>query len=133
MSSLAGTRERIGFRLLHARLVRHVTLLIQNGGYTERGLARSIGISQAHMHNVLKGERNLSPEFADRLLAHLDMSLLDLMLEGEVTHTATGRKELPDVAMAEARAFLATIRREGIPRKPSARQISVALSTAEIS
>ncbi len=34
-----------------------------NGELTERGFARSVGISQPHVHNVLKGVRNLSPGF----------------------------------------------------------------------
>ena len=51
---------------------------IHNGELTERSLARRIGISQPHVHNVLKGVRNLSPEIFDSMLEHFQMSLLDL-------------------------------------------------------
>lgn len=51
---------------------------IHNGELTERSLARRIGISQPHVHNVLKGVRNLSPEIFDSMLEHFHMSLLDL-------------------------------------------------------
>ena len=51
---------------------------IHNGELTERSLARRIGISQPHVHNVLKGARNLSPEIFDSMLEHFQMSLLDL-------------------------------------------------------
>jgi plasmid maintenance system antidote protein VapI len=57
---------------------------VRNGQLTERGLARRIGISQAHMHNVLKGARLLTPEIADRLLQAFDLKVQDL-LSGE-TH-----------------------------------------------
>src|SRR5260370_12981798 len=56
----------------------HVRGRIHNGGLTERGFARLIGISQPHAHNVLKGVRNLSPEIFDSILKTFKMSLLDL-------------------------------------------------------
>jgi hypothetical protein len=52
---------------------------VQNGEVTERGLARMVGVSQPHMHNVLKGARILSPELSDRVLQHLRLSVLDLL------------------------------------------------------
>ena len=61
-----------------AKLLAYVRDRIHNGELTERGLARSIGISQPHVHNVLKGVRNLSPEILDSILEHFQMSLLDL-------------------------------------------------------
>jgi transcriptional regulator with XRE-family HTH domain len=51
---------------------------IHNGDLTERSLARRIGVSQPHVHNVLKGVRNLSPEIFDSMLEHFQISLLDL-------------------------------------------------------
>jgi len=41
------------FDLLRRRLIQSVRSRIHNGSMTERGLARSIGISQSHAHNVL--------------------------------------------------------------------------------
>lgn len=67
------------FETLQARLLERVNHRVQNGELTERGLARRIGISQPHMHHILKGARGLSVETADRLLRHLSISLLDLL------------------------------------------------------
>lgn len=61
-----------------AKLLAYVRDRIHNGEFTERGLARLIGISQPHVHNVLKGARNLSGEVFDSILEHFQMSLLDL-------------------------------------------------------
>jgi hypothetical protein len=36
------------------------------------------------MHNVLKGKRFLSLEMADRVVAHLDLDLLDLIEPAEM-------------------------------------------------
>lgn len=55
---------------------------VRNGELTERGLARRVGISQAHMHNVLKGVRILTPEIADLLMSELNLSILSLLDPG---------------------------------------------------
>jgi hypothetical protein len=60
------------------RLLAEISSLVQNGHVTERGMARLTGVSQPHMHNVLKGVRTLSPKITDRLLGLLHMSVLDL-------------------------------------------------------
>lgn len=52
---------------------------VRNGELTERGLARMVGVSQPHIHNVLKGARLLSPELSDQILTHLRISILDLI------------------------------------------------------
>ena len=71
----------MNFQLLQIRLIAHIKARVRNGEGTERGLARLAGISQPHMHNVLKGARVLSPELADQVLRRLRIDLLDL-LEG---------------------------------------------------
>src|SRR5579885_3347408 len=43
-----------------------------------RRLARLTGVSQPHIHNILKGIRTLTPDVADLVLEHLDLDLLDL-------------------------------------------------------
>jgi plasmid maintenance system antidote protein VapI len=48
---------------------------LRNGEFTERGLARRVSVSQAHMHHVLKGKRSLTPALADRLAAELRISI----------------------------------------------------------
>ncbi len=52
---------------------------IQNGEFTERGLARLAGISQPHLHNVLKGVREMTPSVGDALLIAMDIGLLDIV------------------------------------------------------
>ena len=42
---------------------------IQNGELSERALAKLVGVSQPHLHNVLKGARSLHMPLADALLA----------------------------------------------------------------
>ncbi|MGO9093808.1 MAG: helix-turn-helix domain-containing protein [Bryobacteraceae bacterium] len=56
-----------------------------------------IGVSQSHMHNILKGIRKLSPVVADRILATLEISLLDLVAQGQ-----TPLGGLPSMAPPEA-------------------------------
>ena len=66
------------FRSLLERLRKRVSEQLAAGEWTERGLARRAGISQPHLHNVLKGIRSMTPEVADRLLTTLQMSVDDL-------------------------------------------------------
>lgn len=72
------------FERLEQRLLEKVRERIANGEITERGLARRIGISQPHIHNILKGVRVLSPSIADLILEALGMSVLDLVATGEL-------------------------------------------------
>ncbi len=72
------------FELLQLRLVAHVQGRLQRGELTERGLARRTGISQPHLHNVLKGVRVLSPQIGDLLLHHLHITLVDLLNADEL-------------------------------------------------
>jgi plasmid maintenance system antidote protein VapI len=59
-------------------------MLVRSGEATERGLARLTGVSQPHMHNVLKGKRLLSLEMADQVVAQLHLDLLDFIEPGEL-------------------------------------------------
>jgi Helix-turn-helix len=67
------------FELLQLRLIAHVHERVERGDMTERGLARMTGISQPHLHNMLKGTRALSPRMADLILHHLHITVLDLL------------------------------------------------------
>lgn len=60
-------------------LVTSLKARVRNGEFTERGLAKAIGVSQPHVHNILKGLRILSPEIGDQILQKLNMSLIDLL------------------------------------------------------
>jgi len=67
------------FQELHERLVANLRERVQSGELTERGLARICGVSQPHIHNVLKGKRTLSTEMSDWILRQLNLDLLDLL------------------------------------------------------
>lgn len=76
--------EKVTFEVLQTRLLRFVILKIQGGEYTERGLARVLGISQSQIHNVLKGARRLQSALADRMLQKFSISALHLFSEAEL-------------------------------------------------
>ena len=67
------------FGELHYRLVATLRTRVRNGELSERRLAHITGVSQPHIHNVLKGVRTLSQHMADRILRRLDLNLLDLI------------------------------------------------------
>ena len=67
------------FQSLQDRLVDHIQQRVHSGEVTERGLARITGVSQPHIHNVLKRKRFLSVSTADMLLRKLHIDLLDLV------------------------------------------------------
>lgn len=64
---------------LRDALIQSLRTRVRNGEMTERGLARLAGVSQPHIHNVLKGARSVSPDMMDRLLCHLRISAFDLV------------------------------------------------------
>jgi hypothetical protein len=66
------------FHQLIDALLLHVRELIRRGDLSERGLARLIGYSQPHVHNVLAGVRQMNARFADDLLGGLGLALTDL-------------------------------------------------------
>jgi transcriptional regulator with XRE-family HTH domain len=76
------------------KLLAYVRGQISNGELTERGFARLIGISQPHVHNVLKGVRNLSPNIFDLALKYLHLSLLDLVPDDQVEAHLRSRRVL---------------------------------------
>ena len=67
------------FQELRERFMAHLRERVRSGELTERGLARISGISQPHIHNVLKGKRILSTEMSDEILRNLSVDLLDIM------------------------------------------------------
>jgi transcriptional regulator with XRE-family HTH domain len=80
------------FEDAQVRLIAYVRDRIHNGELTERGFARRIGLSQPHVHNVLKGARSLSPEIFDAMLKYFQMSLLDLTPSDELEANLMRRK-----------------------------------------
>ena len=67
------------FQELQRKLVSVARERVRSGQFTERGLARLCGISQPHMHNVLKDIRAFSNESADRLMRALEIRVPDLL------------------------------------------------------
>jgi transcriptional regulator with XRE-family HTH domain len=72
------------FHELERRFIEYIRQRIRSGELTERRLARMTGISQPHIHNVLKGKRGLSPVMADTILRVLRVDLLDLIEPDEI-------------------------------------------------
>lgn len=69
------------FAFLQERLVALMRERVRSGEVTERGLAMLAGVSQPHVHHVLKGARRLSTDMADHLLRRLHIDLFELMEE----------------------------------------------------
>jgi transcriptional regulator with XRE-family HTH domain len=69
----------MNFQELEGRFLEHLRRRIRSGELTERQLARLAGISQPHIHNVLKGKRLLSMELADTVLHVLRLDLMELI------------------------------------------------------
>lgn len=86
----------VNFDVAKKRLIRFVSLRIQNGVCTQRQLAKLVGVSQPQLHNVLKGVRALNGELADALLAHFEISLIDLLEPGDSSSATTLSEQWSD-------------------------------------
>ena len=64
-------------------LIEELRRRVRSGEASERALAQMAGLSQPHLHHVLKGKRKLSPQKADAILSHLGLDLLDLVCKKE--------------------------------------------------
>jgi transcriptional regulator with XRE-family HTH domain len=73
----------MNFQELHRCLAVHIANQVRNGQLTERGLARRAGVSQSHLHNVLKGKRSFSLHSADLIMRELGLGVMDLMRQGD--------------------------------------------------
>lgn len=70
---------------IQSRLIARVNTSINNGEFTERSLARLVGVSQPQLHNVLKGARKLQTELADRLMNRFNIGVVDLLETAETS------------------------------------------------
>jgi transcriptional regulator with XRE-family HTH domain len=68
---------------LQQRFVALLRNRVRNGELTERGLARMVGVSQPHIHNVLHGKRTFSVETTDDIMRQLRVDVLDLIEPSE--------------------------------------------------
>jgi hypothetical protein len=78
----------VTFEILLSKLREVLREKVKNGQLTERGLARLTGVSQPHLHNILKGIRSLPPELADQLVTLAGLDLPHLM---EASRSPTGQ------------------------------------------
>jgi len=83
------------FAEFHTRLVDCLRGKVRSGELTERGLARMTGISQPHVHNVLKGKKLFSVDVSDTILRELNLDLLDLVHPLELRRHAVRLDSLP--------------------------------------
>ena len=79
------------FHELQQRLLDELRQRVRSGAATERGLARISGISQPHLHNVLKGKRLLSMDKADEVLRSLEIDILRLIHPEELRELSRRR------------------------------------------
>lgn len=95
----------MNFELLQQRLVERLRTQVRNGEMTERSLAKRTGISQPHVHNMIKGIRVVTPEMGDQILKCLHWSVLDLLEPEELLGHAT--RILGDLAPARETPVMA--------------------------
>lgn len=76
---LKDAKGNMNFSEMHERLTDYVNSKVSNGEVSERALAKHAGISQPHLHNVLKGKRLFSFRSADSIMGVLSVSVLDLV------------------------------------------------------
>ena len=93
---MADDSRVVTFCNTYDRLMEQVRARLRSGEFTERSLARRLGISQPHVNNVLRGRRKFSPKIADHLLKYLHCSLLDLYADGELENHLARRLISPD-------------------------------------
>ncbi|MDQ2710686.1 MAG: helix-turn-helix domain-containing protein [Acidobacteriota bacterium] len=76
--------KELTFKVLYTRLLALINARIQNGEFSERALAKRLGISQPHLHHVLNGKRTLRASLADVVLARFHISVVDLLTNAEI-------------------------------------------------
>jgi transcriptional regulator with XRE-family HTH domain len=75
---------------LQERFIALLRKRIRNGELTERSLAKRVGVSQPHMHNVLHGKRRFSLETTDDIMRVLRVDVLDLIEPDEWVYPRKG-------------------------------------------
>jgi len=69
----------VTFQTLHNQLIHEICRRVDSGDTTVASLARRAGISQPHLHLVLKGKRGFSWDFADRAALVIGLRVEDLV------------------------------------------------------
>jgi hypothetical protein len=81
----------VNFTGIQVRLLERLRGMVERGELTESALGGMLDYSQPQVHNVLKGERGLTPEFADRVLEVFRMEIEDLLPERNRPHPDASR------------------------------------------
>ena len=84
-----------GLAELAARLLRLLNERVRRGEMSERSLARMLGYSQPHIHNVLHGRRGLTIDVADHILETLAIPLDALLGGSDAVERARGHLPAP--------------------------------------
>lgn len=74
--------------------MRKLQTLVKQGTFTERRLGRTAGISQPHVHHILKGVRKLTPAAADSFIRALGLNITELLEDSELRAERSRRAEL---------------------------------------
>ncbi len=91
----------MNFSDLERRLLEDLRARVRRREISERRLALETGFSQPHVHNVLKGARQLTSEVADRLMHRMGIRAEDLFQPAELERVLPTR-ELQDSPFREA-------------------------------
>jgi plasmid maintenance system antidote protein VapI len=103
---------------LTARLRAYIRLQINSGEFTERSLARVFHISQPHLHNVLKGARRFTLEFADQVMSKFQITVFDLISDEEIWNYFDEKNPDWRIKVAKRKPPVKTVDRESDPRAP---------------
>jgi hypothetical protein len=80
------------FAQLEQRLRENLRGRVRRHEISERRMALEAGFSQPHVHNVLKGARQVTSEVADRLMARLSIGVEDLFEPAELERALPARE-----------------------------------------
>ncbi len=96
---------------------------INSGEFSERSLARVLQVSQPHLHNMLKGARGITGEFADHVMLKFKISILDLITDEEILAFLGDKNEDWLTDMAKRKPAAKSSERDGDPRAPWKEQL----------
>ncbi len=82
----------MNFSQMEQRLLDNIRARVRKREISERRLAINAGFSQPHIHNVLKGARQLTTQVADRLMAKMGVSIEDLFQLSELERALPHRQ-----------------------------------------
>jgi len=80
----------MSFEGLKTNLLVYIRQRVRNGEFSEYSLARFLGVSQPHMHNVLSGIRPITPDLFDLMLARFGLDVLDLCARDDIERRLRG-------------------------------------------